>query len=88
VFSADGSNVMVSLSNHGNARAAVLRQAHDVGGVRGEVFSNTMVSLSNHGWGCAAVLRQAQDDLERAVMETPLGHVTVSRTCSRVTAPC
>jgi hypothetical protein len=32
-----GSNPVVSLSSQGNAGAAVLRQAQDEGGVRGEV---------------------------------------------------
>jgi hypothetical protein len=42
---------VVSLSNHGEAGAAVLRQAQDEGGVRREEqqSSTTVVSLSNHG---------------------------------------
>jgi hypothetical protein len=31
------------------ARTAVLRQAQDEGGARGEVITNPVVSLSNHG---------------------------------------
>jgi hypothetical protein len=42
------STPVVSLSNHGKAGVAVLRQAQDEGGVRGAVSSNPVVSLSNH----------------------------------------
>ena len=60
------STPVVSLSNHGNADAAVLRQAQDEGGARGgsrhSVPSTPVVSLSNHGKAPAAVLRQAQDE--------------------------